>query len=163
MLSKALSIHWLRFLKSESRSVMSDSATHGLYSPWNSLGQNVGMGSLFLTPGDLPNPRIKPRSPTLQADSLPSEPPGKPKNTGVGSLSLLQGIFLMSGWNPGVLPCRQILDHLSHQGIQHDDEQFQTHTHLRSQGPLQPALYLLNFLAMMCHSSRNVREVKSGS
>jgi len=29
----------------------------------------------------------------LQADSLPSEPPGKPKNTGVGSLSLLQGIF----------------------------------------------------------------------
>ena len=36
-------------------------------------------------------PRIKPRSPALQADSLPAEPPGKPKNTGVGSLSLLQG------------------------------------------------------------------------
>ena len=32
----------------------------------------------------------QPRSPTLQADSLPSEPPGKPKNTGVGSLSLLE-------------------------------------------------------------------------
>ena len=32
------------------------------------------------------------RSPTLQADSLLSEPPGKPKNTGVGSLFLLQGI-----------------------------------------------------------------------
>ena len=29
----------------------------------------------------------------LQADSLPSEPPGKPENTGMGSLSLLQGIF----------------------------------------------------------------------
>ena len=29
-------------------------------------------------PGDLPNPGIKPRSPTLQADSLPSETPGKP-------------------------------------------------------------------------------------
>ena len=29
-------------------------------------------------PGDLPNPGIKPRSPTLQADSLQSEPPGKP-------------------------------------------------------------------------------------
>ena len=42
---------------------------------------------------DLPNPAIEPRSPALQADSLPSEPPGKPKNTGVGSLSLLQGIF----------------------------------------------------------------------
>ena len=29
-------------------------------------------------PGDLPNPGIKPRSPALQADSLPAEPPGKP-------------------------------------------------------------------------------------
>ena len=29
-------------------------------------------------PGNLPNPGVKPRSPTLQADSLPSEPPGKP-------------------------------------------------------------------------------------
>ena len=33
----------------------------------------------------------QPRSPSLQVDSLPSEPLGKPKNTGVGSLSLLQG------------------------------------------------------------------------
>ena len=30
---------------------------------------------------DLPKPGIEPRSPALQADSLPSEPPGKPKNT----------------------------------------------------------------------------------
>ena len=30
-------------------------------------------------PGDLPNPGIEPRSPALQADSLPSEPPGKTK------------------------------------------------------------------------------------
>ena len=29
-------------------------------------------------PGDLPNPGIEPRSPALQADSLPTEPPGKP-------------------------------------------------------------------------------------
>ena len=42
-------------------------------------------------PGNLPNPGIEPRSPALQADSLPTEPPGKPKNTGVGSLPLLQG------------------------------------------------------------------------
>ena len=33
---------------------------------------------------------MEPKSPTLQVDSLPSEPPGKPKNIGVGSLSLLQ-------------------------------------------------------------------------
>ena len=31
------------------------------------------------SPGDLPNPQIKPRSPTLQVDSLPDEPPGKPR------------------------------------------------------------------------------------
>ena len=50
-------------------------------------------GYLFSSPGDLPNPGIEARSPSLQADSLPAEPPGKPRNTGVGSLSLLQGIF----------------------------------------------------------------------
>jgi len=37
----------------------------------------------------LPNPGIKPRPPTLQADSLPGEQQGKPKNTGVGRVSLL--------------------------------------------------------------------------
>ena len=35
------------------------------------------------------HPGIKPRSPMLQVDSLPAEPQGKPKNAGVGSLSLL--------------------------------------------------------------------------
>ena len=38
------------------------------------------------------------------------------KNTGVGSYSLLQGIFLTQGWNQGLLHCRQILYCLSHQG-----------------------------------------------
>ena len=56
---------------------MSDSfRTHGLYSPWNFLGQN----------------------------------------TGVGSLSLLQGIFPTQGSNPGLPNCRQILYQLSHKG-----------------------------------------------
>ena len=35
-------------------------------------------GLPFPSPGDLPNSRIEPKSPVLQADSLPSEPPGKP-------------------------------------------------------------------------------------
>ena len=48
-------------------------------------------GEPFPSPGDLPNPGIKLRSPTLKMDSLPTEPTGKPKNTGVGGLSLLQG------------------------------------------------------------------------
>ena len=37
-------------------------------------------GKPFPSPGDLPNPGIKLRTPTLQADSLPAEPQGKPKN-----------------------------------------------------------------------------------
>ena len=40
------------------------------------------MGCHFLLQGNLPNPGIKPRFPTLQADSLPAEPQGKPRNTG---------------------------------------------------------------------------------
>ena len=62
---------------SESRSVVSDCLRpRGLYSPWNSPGQN----------------------------------------TGVGSLSLLQGIFPTQGLNPGLLHCRRILFQLSHKG-----------------------------------------------
>ena len=63
--------------ESESRSVVSDSLRpHGLYSPWNSPGQN----------------------------------------TGVGSLSLLQGLFPTQGLNPGLQHCRKILYQLSHKG-----------------------------------------------
>ena len=70
----------------------------------------------FPSPGDLPNPGIKPRSPALQADSLPAEPQGKPKNTGAGSLSLLQWIFPTQESNQGLLHCRWILYQLSYQG-----------------------------------------------
>ena len=63
--------------KSESHSVMSDSLQpHGLDSPWNSPGQN----------------------------------------TGVGSLSLLQGIFPTQELNPGLPHCGQILYKLGHKG-----------------------------------------------
>ena len=63
--------------ESDSRLVVSNSLRpHGLYSPWNSLGQN----------------------------------------TGVGRLSLLQGIFPTQGLNPGLLHCRQILYQLRHKG-----------------------------------------------
>ena len=54
-------------------------------------------------------PGIEPRSPALQADSLQAEPPGKPQNTGVGSLSLLQRIFPTQESNQGLLHCRWIL------------------------------------------------------
>ena len=64
-------------VESESCSVMSDSLQpHGLHIPWNSPGQN----------------------------------------TGVGSFSLLQGIFPTQGSTPGLPHCNQILYQLSHQG-----------------------------------------------
>ena len=67
-------------------------------------------------PGDLPNPAIECRSPTLQTDSLPAEPQEKPRNTGEGSLSLLQWIFLSQESNWGLPHCRQILHQLIYQG-----------------------------------------------
>ena len=102
----------------ESRPVTSDSLQpHGLYSPWNSLGQNSGVGSLSLLQGIFPNPEIKPRSPTSQADSAPAEPQGKPKNTGVGSHVLLQRLFATQESNRGLLHCRRTLYQLSYQGF----------------------------------------------
>ena len=64
---------------------------------------------------DLPNPGIEPRSLPLQTDSLRAELPGKPKNTGVGNLSLFQGIFPTQESNRGLLHCRRILYQLSYQ------------------------------------------------
>ena len=68
-------------------------------------------------PGDLLNPGIEPRSPTLHADYLPSKLPGKPMNTGMGSVSLLQWIFPTQESNLCLLHCRRILHQLSYQGI----------------------------------------------
>ena len=42
-------------------------------------------GLPVLSPGDLPDPGIKPGPPALQADALPSEPPGKPRHEGKGA------------------------------------------------------------------------------
>ena len=104
-----------------SHSVMSNSAT-----PWIVAHQaplSVGFsrqeywnGLPCPPPGDLPNPGVKSGSPTLLADSLPSEPPGKPKNTGVSNLTLLQGVFLTHKSNWDLLHCRWILYQLSYQG-----------------------------------------------
>ena len=78
--------------------------------------QEFWSGLSFPSLGDLPDPGIEPRSPALQADALASEPPGKPKNIGVGSLSLFQWIFPTQELNWGLLHCRWILYQLSYQG-----------------------------------------------
>ena len=67
-----------------SHSVVSDSLwPHGpqptrLLCPWGFSRQEHWSGLPYPPPRDLPKPGIKPRSPSLQTDSLPSEPPGKP-------------------------------------------------------------------------------------
>ena len=81
-----------------SHSVVSDSLwPQGLYParllcPWRFSREEYWSALPCPSPGDPPNAGIEPRSPALQVDSLPSEPPEKPKNTGVGSL------------NPGIKP-----------------------------------------------------------
>ena len=84
--------------------------------PWGFSRQEYWSGLPCPLPGYLPNPGIKPRSPSLRADSLSAEPPGKPRNTGVGGISLLQGIFLTQESNWGLLHCRGFLYQLSHLG-----------------------------------------------
>ena len=73
-------------------------------------------------------PRIETRSSVLQADSSPSEPPEKSMNTGVGSLSLLQGNFLTQEWIWGLLQWRWILYQLNFPGSPKH-----THTWLKTQ------------------------------
>ena len=67
--------------------------------------QEYWSGLRFPSLGDRPKPGVKPRSPALQEDSLPSKPPGKPKNIGGSSLLLLQGNFPDPGiepWSPAL-------------------------------------------------------------
>ena len=75
--------------ESESCSIVFNSMT-----PWTMQSMEFSRpeywsGYPFPPPGDLPNPGIEPRSSSLQVDSLPADPQGKPRNTGGGSLSLL--------------------------------------------------------------------------
>ena len=48
-----------------------------LLHPWDFPGKGTGVGCQFPSPEDLPDPEIEPGSPILQADALPSEPPGE--------------------------------------------------------------------------------------
>ena len=79
-------------------SVMSNSLwPHGCSLPSSSVhdvspGKNTGVGC-HASSRESSQPRIESRSPTLQVGSLPSEPPGKPKNTSVGCHFLLEGIL----------------------------------------------------------------------
>ena len=78
------------------------------------------MDSHSLLQGISPTQGLNPGPPTLQEDSLPSEPQGKPKNSGVGSLFVLEGIFPTQESNQGLLPCRLIVYQLNYQGSPKD-------------------------------------------
>ena len=124
-IDKARSNSWMKFKLSSNEVKVAESCLT-LCSLWTVAHQapvflyfprqEYWSGLPFPSPGDLPNPGIKPRSPAVQAGSLPAEPQGKPKNTGVGSLSLLQRLFPTQESNGGLLQCRQILYQLSYQG-----------------------------------------------
>ena len=74
------------------------SQPHGLYSPWNSQGQNTGVGGLSLPQVIFTNPGIQPRSPALQGDSLPAEPQGKPLNSLTFTIKKAQTTLLERQW-----------------------------------------------------------------
>ena len=62
--------------------------------------QECWSGLPFPSPGDLPDPGIEPRSPALQADALPSEPPGKPYSISSPQKETLASVSSHSPWQP---------------------------------------------------------------
>ena len=92
-----------------------DCSPPGLSVHGDSPGKSTEVGSIP-PPGHLPNPGVESKSPALKVNSLSSEPPGKPKNTAVGSWSLLQGIFSTQELNQGLLLYMRILYQLNYQG-----------------------------------------------
>ena len=96
--------------------VASDSLHPVDCSPWNSPGQNTGVGSCFLLQGILPTQGSNPGLQHCGQILYQLSHQGKPKNTGVGSLSLFQRIFPTQELNWGLMRCRRILYQLSYPG-----------------------------------------------
>ena len=92
---------------------------HGLYGPWNSPGQNTGVGSHSLLQGIFPTQGLNPA--LLHCRRILYQLSHKGSlTTGVGSLSLLQQVFPTQELNQGLPHCRQILCQLSYQGSPSD-------------------------------------------
>ena len=113
-----MNIQWNTVL---SRSVMSDSVmpwTIACQAPTSMRILQARMLEWVAMPSSRGSsqPRDPTQSPALHEDSLLSQPPGKPKNTKVGSLFLLQGNFLTQELNQGLL--HWILDQLNYPGSQ---------------------------------------------
>ena len=101
---------------SESLSVVSDSLwPNRLYSPWNSPGQNMGVGSLSLLQGIFPIQGLNPGLPHCRQILCQLSHKGSPRILEWVAYSLLQRIFLTQESNRGLLHCRRILYQLSYQ------------------------------------------------
>ena len=109
-------IHWKWKWKSLSRIRLFATMDYSSDSPVHGILQDTGVGSHSLPQGSS-QLRDWTRSPTLQVHSLPYEPPGKPRNTREGGLTLLQQIFPTQESNWGLLHCKWILYQLSYKGI----------------------------------------------
>ena len=100
---------------------MSDSLYLHDYSPPGSTvhgdapGKNLVWVAISFSRGSS-QPRVRTQVSHIAGGFLPYEPPGEPKNTGVGSLSLLQGVFVTQKLNQCLLHCKQILYHLRNKG-----------------------------------------------
>ena len=78
--------------------------THQAPLSMGSSRQEYWSGLLFPPPGDLPHPGIEPRSPVLQADSLPFEPPGEPEFV-IMLLLFYVLVFFLARRPLGILDC----------------------------------------------------------
>ena len=100
--------------KSESRSVVSHSLRpHGLYSPWNSPGQNTGA---FLFSRGFSQPRDRTQVSHIAGRFFTNWATREAQEYWSGSLSLLQQIFPTQELNQDLLHCRRILFQLSYEG-----------------------------------------------
>ena len=118
---------------------MSDCSPARLFCPWDFPGKNTGVGCHFLLQGIFSTQGSNQDS-RIAGGCLPSEPPRKPMNAGVGSLSFFQGIFLIWESNQGLLHCTWVLYQLSCQG----SPTFFNITHTKLWFPLIHWLNLLN-------------------
>ena len=100
---------------SESESCVRLFAIPWLYSPWNSPGQNSGVGSLSLLQGIF-QPRDRTQVSCIAGGFFTSWATREAQGYWMGSPSLLQGIFPTQGLNWGLLYYRCILYQLSYQG-----------------------------------------------
>ena len=96
-------------------SVVSDSLQpHGLYSPWNSPGQNTGVGSLSLLQGIFPTQGLNPGLPHYRQILYQLSHQGSPKILGWVAYPFSRGSSQSKNQTGGLLHCRRILYQLSY-------------------------------------------------